>query len=116
MSTSSTTTNSSTTTEISISPDDLLTKANFGGLKDGEIYKFTAQPIEKDLWGMNADNTKYLIYVKAFNQDSGKDDDLMLYASESIANKIKSLSSVTFTVKVSNVATTGGDLTVSSAE
>lgn len=65
---------------------------------------------------MNADNTKYLIYVKAFNQDSGKEDDLMLYASESIANKIKSLSSVTFTVKVSNVATTGGDLTVSSAE
>ncbi|HEL1550289.1 TPA: hypothetical protein U1246_001192 [Streptococcus suis] len=94
----------------------MLTKANFGGLKDGEIYKFTAQPIEQDLWGMNADNTKYLIYVKAFNQDSGKDDDLMLYASESIANKIKSLSSVTFTVKVSNVATTGGDLTVSSAE
>lgn len=108
----STSSSNSSTKPILISASELTAKYDAGELKDGEVYQFTTSPIWTDIWGMNADNTKYLIYVNSGNPEN---EDLMLYCTKSLADSIKTASSISVTIKVSNVEKTGGDLTVITA-
>lgn len=111
---SSSTSSSSSEQAIDITADELLTKLNKGELNDGEIYQFTGVPFEPDNWGMNADETHYTINVKAFDEINKSDNDLLLFTTKEVANKIKNSSNIKFKVKVSN-AEDGGDLNVLSA-
>lgn len=111
---SSSSSSSSSEQAIDITTDKLLTKLNKGELHDGEIYQFTGVPFEPDLWGMNADETHYTINVKAFDELNNRDNDLLLFTTKEVANKIKNSSNIKFKVKVSN-AEDSGDLNVLSA-
>lgn len=95
---STSTSSTVTSTVIATTADDFNRMQNEASLEVGKSYKFTGTLIDKDLWG--PDGVGYLIYVNSYDSKRGRNEQLLLNGSKSIANNIKNANEAEFTVKV----------------
>lgn len=97
---SSSTAKSSSSSVIETTADDFNRLQNEASLEVGKSYKFTGSLVDKDLWGPDGDGAGYLIYVNSYDSKRGRNEQLLLKGSKSIANNIKNANEAEFTVKV----------------